>query len=94
MSIEEHILSAKRAAAEDMYEALNTIDNWLVCAAIASPEDMAQSFASMHDAAANALTKATYIVRDMCPNCDTELPEGCGGQFSSEGAACRWNDAK
>lgn len=28
---------------------------------------------------------------DVCPNCDTALPEGCGGVFRDDGAACRLN---
>ena len=35
--------------------ALTEINNWLVCAAIATPEDMAQSFAHMQGVAENAI---------------------------------------
>ena len=36
-------------------EALNEINNWLVCACIATPEDMAQSFDHMQSVADKAL---------------------------------------
>lgn len=39
-------------------KALNTIHSWLVCAAIASPEDMAQSFPEMCKIAGDVLEKA------------------------------------
>ena len=45
-------LGANKALAE----ALGCIHNWLVCAPIASADDMAQSFADMEAAARNALT--------------------------------------
>lgn len=28
--------------------------------------------------------------REVCWNCDTELPEGCGGIFADDGEHCRW----
>ena len=36
-------------------EALNEINNWLVCACIATPEDMAQSFGYMQSVADKAI---------------------------------------
>lgn len=30
----------------------------------------------------------------ICGNCDTALPEGCGGLFRDEGPACRLNHAE
>lgn len=30
----------------------------------------------------------------ICPNCDTALPRGCGGQFKQDGEACCWNRGK
>lgn len=29
--------------------------------------------------------------QDVCHNCDTALPEGCGGTFKDEGISCRLN---
>jgi hypothetical protein len=43
---------------EQLVAALNKIHNWLVCAPIATPEDMAQSFAEMERAASIALAAA------------------------------------
>lgn len=40
---------------EKMKLALQEIDNWLVCAPIATPEDMAQSFEHMQKVASAAL---------------------------------------
>lgn len=31
---------------------------------------------------------------EICPNCDTALPQGCGGQFKQDGEACWWNRGK
>ena len=47
------------AAAPELLAALNEVNNWLVCAAIASPEDMAQSFPHMQAVADAAIAKAT-----------------------------------
>lgn len=41
-----------------LLQALQEIDNWLVCAAIATPEDMAQSFSHMEQVASAAIAKA------------------------------------
>lgn len=46
--------------------------------------------------AARALALAWQVELDersivKCPNCDTDLPEGCGGIFRSEGDACWLN---
>ena len=41
----------------ELVEALATISNWLVCGAITTPEDMAQSFEAMSQIAEAALTK-------------------------------------
>jgi hypothetical protein len=43
----------------ELLEALNEINNWLVCACIATPEDMAQSFLHMQQVAETAIAKAT-----------------------------------
>lgn len=40
---------------KEVRAALNKINNWLVCAAIATPEDMAQSFGEMQREAARAI---------------------------------------
>lgn len=42
----------------NLLEALNEINNWLVCSAIATPEDMAQSFGYMQGIAENAINEA------------------------------------
>lgn len=47
------------AAAPELLEALNEINNWLVCGCIATPEDMAQSFSYMQELAESAIAKAT-----------------------------------
>lgn len=44
------------ALIEKMGEAVNKIDAWLVCAAIATPEDMAKSFAEMQKLSGDAST--------------------------------------
>lgn len=41
---------------EKMKEALGKISNWLVCAAITTPEDMAESFGEMLQTSEEALT--------------------------------------
>lgn len=48
-----------RAAAPELLEALNQINDWLLCAAIATPEDMAGSFSDMQKLAESAIAKAT-----------------------------------
>jgi hypothetical protein len=45
-------------AHEDLVAALDKIHSWLVAGAIASPQDMAQSFPEMERIASEALTKA------------------------------------
>lgn len=55
------------AAAPDLLAALNEINNWLVCAAIASPEDMAQSFPHMQAVADAAIAKAVCAERTSQP---------------------------
>jgi hypothetical protein len=45
------------AAAPEMLTALDKIHSWLVTAAIASPQDMAQSFPEMERIASEALAK-------------------------------------
>ena len=40
-----------------LVDALEEIDSWLVCAAIATPDDMAQSFTHMEQVASTALSK-------------------------------------
>jgi len=45
-------------AAPAMAELLNSISNWLVCSAIATPEDMAQSFAPFQQEIDRLLVKA------------------------------------
>jgi hypothetical protein len=49
------------AAAPDLLEALQDIHAWLVCAAIANNDDMAQSFPHMEAVARKALDKATGV---------------------------------
>ena len=44
---------------EQLLEVLTEIDNWLVCAAITTPEDMAGSFQYMQELASAAIAKAT-----------------------------------
>jgi len=51
-SAERDLLTAELEAAR---EALLTIHNWLVCSAIATPEDMAQSFEYMEQVCAKVL---------------------------------------
>lgn len=46
------------AAAPEMADLLNRISNWLVCAPIATPEDMAQSFAPFQQEIDALLVKA------------------------------------
>lgn len=61
-----HRLSTKAAAElrrlhesnQELLAALNEIDSWLVCACIATPEDMAQSFPTMQQVASAAIAKA------------------------------------
>lgn len=48
-------LNAQR---DELLEALKEIDRWLVCACIATPEDMAQSFPHMEQVARAAIKKA------------------------------------
>jgi len=45
-------------AAPAMLEALDKIQSWLLCAAITTPEDMAQSFPAMLKIVADAKAKA------------------------------------
>lgn len=45
-------------AARKLRKALLKIHGWLVCAAITSPEDMAQSFADMEETARLAIAAA------------------------------------
>ncbi len=53
---DEHEANARLiAAAPVMLTTLETIHNWLVCAPIATPEDMAQSFPDMEKLIALAL---------------------------------------
>jgi hypothetical protein len=42
----------------ELLAALKEIDSWLVCACIATPEDMAQSFPTMQQVASAAINKA------------------------------------
>jgi len=42
----------------ELLAALKEIDSWLVCACIATPEDMAQSFSHMEQVASAAINKA------------------------------------
>ena len=42
----------------ELLEALNEMNNWLVCACIATDEDMAQSFQHMQQVAETAIAKA------------------------------------
>ena len=42
----------------ELLAALKEIDSWLVCACIATPEDMAQSFPTMQQVASAAIAKA------------------------------------
>jgi hypothetical protein len=43
----------------ELLEALKELDSWLVCACIATPEDMAQSFPHMQQVVSAAIFKAT-----------------------------------
>ena len=43
---------------KELLAALKEIDSWLVCACIATPEDMAQSFSHMEQVASAAINKA------------------------------------
>ena len=43
---------------QELLVALKEIDSWLVCACIATPEDMAQSFPTMQQVATAAINKA------------------------------------
>ena len=43
---------------QELLAALKEIDSWLVCACIATPEDMAQSFPTMQQVASAAINKA------------------------------------
>ncbi len=45
-------------AQDELVAALDEIEGWLVCAAISSPQDMAQSFPKMLDLVQSALKKA------------------------------------
>jgi hypothetical protein len=47
------------SASPVMLEALKELDSWLVCACIATPEDMAQSFPHMQQVVSAAIAKAT-----------------------------------
>ena len=49
------------AAAPDLLEALDELESWLVCACIASPEDMAQSFPHMLQVVQAAIAKAEGV---------------------------------
>jgi hypothetical protein len=42
----------------ELLEALKELDSWLVCACIATPEDMAQSFPHMQQVVSAAIAKA------------------------------------
>lgn len=46
------------AAAPEMFDLLNQLNNWLVCAAIATPDDMAQSFESFQKSIDDLINKA------------------------------------
>jgi hypothetical protein len=46
------------AAAPELLEALKELDSWLVCACIATPEDMAQSFPHMQQVVSAAIARA------------------------------------
>lgn len=50
-----HVVEKQR---DDLLAALREIDSWLVCACIATPEDMAQSFSHMEQVASAAIAKA------------------------------------
>jgi predicted nucleic acid-binding protein len=43
---------------DQLLEALKELDSWLVCACIATPEDMAQSFPHMQQVVSAAIAKA------------------------------------
>jgi hypothetical protein len=43
---------------KELLEALKELDSWLVCACIATPEDMAQSFPHMQQVVSAAIAKA------------------------------------
>ena len=73
----------------NLLEALNEINNWLVCSAIATPEDMAQSFGYMQGIAENAITKATNT-----PFKDTGVEAGSDEAIGCQCSVCfewqRW----
>lgn len=66
-----------RSAAQTARDALSAISNWLVCHAIASPEDMAQSFEEMRQKADDAIAAL-----DNRPT-DPPKPSGDGKTFRS-----------
>lgn len=43
---------------KELLDALNAVHSWLVCAPIATPEDMAQSFQAMEKLVSEAIAKA------------------------------------
>ena len=44
-----------------------------------------------HICVVRSVERAHGIVPEECPNCDSPLPEGCGGVFKDEGTDCRLN---
>lgn len=55
---QEMNLAALQTRADHMEQVILKVSNWLVCAAIASPEDMAQSFPEMLAACNEVLSEA------------------------------------
>lgn len=57
-----------------LVDALNEINNWLVCAPISTPEDMAQSFAYMQQVAQRALDTLTVTTKNTKEDAEEDAP--------------------
>lgn len=51
-----------------------------------------EQIAALREAVECAL--ASVSKPEVCGNCDTELPGGCGGIFKNDGAACKFDAAR
>ena len=64
----------------DLLEALNEIHNWLVCAPIATAEDMAESFPYMERLAEAAIARAEAALAEPQPAADGWIPWAGGDE--------------
>lgn len=76
---------------KELLEALKEIHNWLVCAPIATAEDMAESFPYMERLAEAAIARAEAAMAEPQPDADGWIPWAGGGCPLADGV---WHHVK